>query len=350
MGGRDDVPSSDENPPGMSEVLQWSSRISWRWVFADVFDNAEVAKKRRGRPATVRWKVEGRSFGASCGSLDGLEDKDEMIVTLKSHNLEWVGPRSELVPWTVTTIENTLFAAVTSDPRTWPVLKAPCGSRGDGISLAETPKDVLDVVLADAERVRNEGPAFIDEFRRKRRNRRDPAYVLQEQISSGQRRESLRVYVLIFRGRPLIYKRVEARSAPDVDGDDLRTWFLTNGNSKPGADRRVLPELSPPVADLVSKLLKGLEPEFHERVVAVKQADDDVPFAFGALDLIFDATGRPFLLEVNSAPAAPPEEGLTPSFRSHLLNLAKDIVDTVTALDTRDGGEPPLNSWLRPAT
>jgi len=286
--------------------------------------------------------------------LDGLEDKDELVVTLARAGALDVAPAAVLVPWDASRAEvrettKKLFAkADRANARTWPVLKAPCGSRGDGISLAPTADAVCDVLAADRERAVAEGPAFLEWFRQSRRDRRGPAYVLQEHVDVPVR-ETLRVYVLVFHGRSFVYSRAELRrvasssSGTTTTEKDLRSWFLTNGNCQAGADRRVLQDLrreAPAVSALVStRLLPALSEEFAERAAAEQDDDDDgdVSFAFGALDLIVDAAGQPRLLEVNRAPAAPPDDALSVEFRAHLIGLASDLVRAVTTLEIRRG-------------
>jgi len=299
-------------------------------------------------------------------------------VTLERRGALAATPESVLVPWNATPEEIAVLAkdllrGAGASPASWPVLKAPCGSRGEGISLAASAAAIAEVVGADAARATNEGPAFLEAFRKNRRGRREPAYVVQRQVGAATgRRETSRVYALVFGGRPYLYARAELRAAPlavdddrdrptfrgDDDGglrDDgeLRSWFLTNGNSKAGADRRVVSDLrndAPALFDLASACLRALRGEFHDRRADLS-ADDDVAFAFGAFDFIHDADGRPFLLEVNRAPAAPPDDALAPAFRDHLLRLAADLVDGVTFLD-RDhenygnGSQEPPPNWI----
>ena len=288
-----------------------------------------------------------------------------MVVTLERFGLKEATPNSVLIDWRATVDEIEEVASVLlrsvseSDPRTWPVLKAPCGSRGDGISLVPNADAIFEVVGADKERALREKDSFIESFRDARRGRRGPAYVLQEQIANPLR-ETLRVYVLIVDGEPFVFNRSELRtvsaaSKTTTNSDNLRDWFLTNGNCRPGADRRV-ENLSSEIYDFTKRLLVALKPEFHERRSTLKQQtlrsafkldSVDVSFAFGALDLMLQ-NGRPRLLEVNRAPAAPPDDGLNTDYRAHIIGLAHDIVAGVVAihrLQTTLGSRKQIN-WL----
>mmetsp|Transcript_13882 Transcript_13882/g.18531 ORF Transcript_13882/g.18531 Transcript_13882/m.18531 type:complete len:377 (+) Transcript_13882:30-1160(+) len=333
-------------------VKSWKSRATWDWVFTQVFDcpqgESSIERKIRRMQVTIRWDEGAKSFAADGHGLDGLEDKDEMVVTLAALHLEKLCPRSQLLVWTCTTsnhveqiLERDFFNCLDhNDPTTWPVLKAPCGSRGDGIYLVSSVHDIANILEENAKQAIAQGSDFIQGLKKNRKDQREPAYVLQQQISNqaNESRISIRVYLLITKQNQFIYSIAESRAAPypysPTNAQNNRSWFFTNGNGREDADRNLVNLLQDhSTLSTVFSFISGLDSEFKARMT-LSESDQyessHFSFCFGALDLMHDQrTGQTLLLEVNRAPAAPPEHGLSSAFRTHLINLALSLIHIV---------------------
>lgn len=340
----------------------YCTRTCWEWVFESVFPSgaSKVPQRElvseRSRAVTVAWCDGAATFAANSHALDGCAEKDSLCRTLADCDALGLAPETALIVWTATELEDDarrLFEAVSADPRTHPVLKAPLGSSGDGVVLVESPEATMDIVRDNASRARHENVLL----ERLRVRGYEPCYSLQRQVGDSSRRTSVRVYVLWLDNiGGFLYDTCEARDARSVDGGDLRSWFLTNGNGSDTATRRVLESnLEETKAYLLAaqKFVQALARDFERRTAAASaQTKKRVStFAFAGLDYMPTRDDchpgkkiAPKLLEVNRAPAAPPEEGLVPEFRAHLIALASHLVKMVSSSGEDD------SRWIRVET
>lgn len=108
----------------------------------------------------------------TCWSLDGVDDKDELVRTMQRCRCDHLNlsPPSVLLNWDVTHDEciNVVGEQLptletnTSDPK-FAVLKEPMGSQGQGIYFVKTADEILEIVQDHRKRA-SEDPNFLDDL------------------------------------------------------------------------------------------------------------------------------------------------------------------------------------------
>lgn len=357
VGGPRELPSFRGVPP-----LRPSTRPSPALIRLEIVDDDEKA--------TVRRAVHGTGF-----AFRRLADKDDLVRALARRGRERFAPTpSALVPWDAVdddgewrdgerekVVEAFPFLDENEhdESRSFAVLKAPLGSRGEGIHFVSRVDEVRDVVRTHRERALAEGGDFLDGLRRTKG--RIPDWVLQREVRSlvvaGGRKFHARSHVLVEAdGEVLVYGRHEVRVAksPVVNDDDARPRdaHVTNGAcAADGTERRLLDEMPELVdagvrdllEDFLARLFHGLREEL------ASGASDETPFDVGGgvsvsrfavagVDVMIEERPgsrllEPVLLEVNAHAAAPPEEVLSLAFRDHMVGFVSDLVRTVLRED-----------------
>ncbi|GBG31586.1 Tubulin glycylase 3C [Hondaea fermentalgiana] len=301
-------------------------------------ENCQSAEERK--TPSVTW------FGAGC--FDSLGDKDMLWMVLERLGLERFVPATSVLVWDVDKVDQVLLPATADD---LVVLKPPLGCHGEGIvffetgpsKARETQERILAIISEDAKRARAER-GFLEHLLQ--RKGRLPGWVLQAHIRSmllqGDRKFHLRAYVLADDAKQTLfrYATMEARVAEmaynATDCND-RASHITNGA---GGDRiqrvlvRELPELAA-MQDRLDSFVDELlaDPGFRDAVFnhahrpPERKARFGGRFAIGALDLMIDDTGRPWILEVNArSPGCAPEGTGSAAFQAHMCELAGELL------------------------
>lgn len=285
-------------------------------------------------------------FAAGC--FDGLGDKDNLWIVLEKLGLERFVPQTSVLPWDVSTVEDIVLPESKDN---LVVLKPPLGCHGEGIvfyksdpsSALATKETILATLTVDADRARAER-GFIEHLISLKG--RLPGWVVQAHIKSmllsGDRKFHLRAYICAddLQKTLFMYPTIEVRIAEmayNQDDCNDRAAHITNGA---GGDRirralaREVPELEP-MQDTLCEFIQDLlsEPAFREAVFdpahrpPQREQRFTGRFAVGALDLMIDEDGRPYILEVNArSPGCAPEGTGSPEFQAHMQALAYDLL------------------------
>lgn len=177
------------------------------------------------------------------------------------------------------------------------------------------------------------------------------AEVYPSQLIRDRRKFHIRTYVVILEKLHhedlldiFIFNRHEVRIAglpvDDDESDRDRLSHITNGALSDHTERCLIEDVDELVAiDLKNQMeifvasifVKHLLPDIKRRIsLGTKQEPSSATkFAVAGLDLMITDDNRIYLLEVNSNPAAPPQEMVTPCFREHLTGFLRDLVDLV---------------------
>jgi hypothetical protein len=187
--------------------------------------------------------------------------------------------------------------------------------------------------------------------------------VLQADVSpalliKGRRKFHIRTYVAIIEKTNLpdavqvyIFSRHEVRIAgvPVAENENSRDPIshITNGALSTSTERVLLSEVEELTSRGFPKKLeifvaelfgKHLLPDLTRRVNASAREDEMNgmirKFGVAGLDLMVTEDGRLYLLEVNSNPAAPPENTVKGTFVEHLEGFVRSLVDLVIGRPT----------------
>ena len=241
------------------------------------------------------------------------------------------------------------------------MLKPPMGCQGEGIAFLGSVEECLPLLQEDARRVAEHGTDLWVG--------RTPRWVLQAHIASflvgDDRKMHLRTHLVLIedelsaapsappalssppRFRLYFHRRHEVRmagrAAVEAQPDD-RSAQITNGAGGSSTFRCLLQDvealkgLEETMEQWLQKFLGDMTTLLSEEIAAEGCPPLDAcgsvrirRWAFAALDIMVDESGRLWLLEVNRVPGAPAFDLLdeNPPFRDHLTQMAQDIFQLV---------------------
>eukprot|EP00978_Attheya_sp_CCMP212_P010251 scaffold24666_cov49-Attheya_sp.AAC.3 len=372
--------------------------------------------KLRNHPCTLRVEITDNSESplrmavhGTSAAFDGLEDKDELVRTIQRCRCEElnISPTSILIKWDVTkdecnnvvgsrlpslhdhedTNNNTNTAGTEPDIA---VLKAPLGSRGEGIYFVGSIDEMYEIIEANRDKTYEAGQDFLENIIATKG--RIPSWVLQAEIRpplliTDGRKFHIRTYVVVVEKLyhedmidVYMYNRHEVRIAAErvsdqesIVADSLgltgskqrgRLAHITNGASSELTERVLLQDVEELMAmnmqDKVNTFVaqafgRHFVPDMIRRVARQEQmvqqaaarnaspsssssssaAATPFPtskFAMAGVDLMVTKDGRLYLLEVNNNPAAPPAHLTKDPFADHLVGYMTDLVGLVLGL------------------
>jgi hypothetical protein len=367
--------------------------------------------KLRNHPCTLRVEITDNSESplriavhGTSAAFDGLEDKDELVRTIQRCRCEElnISPTSILIKWDVTKDEcnNVVGSRLPSlhdhednslnnnnNSGTEPdiaVLKAPLGSRGEGIYFVGSIDEMYEIIEANRDKTYEAGQDFLENIIETKG--RIPSWVLQAEIRpplliKDGRKFHIRTYVVVVEKLyhedmidVYMYNRHEVRIAAErvsdqesIVADSLgltgskqrgRLAHITNGSSSELTERVLLQDVDELMAmnmqDKVNTFVaqafgRHFVPDMIRRVARQEQmvqqaariasptSSSAAPFptskfAMAGVDLMVTKEGRLYLLEVNNNPAAPPAHLTKDPFADHLVGYMTDLVGLVLGL------------------
>jgi len=269
------------------------------------------------------------------------------------------------------------------------VLKAALGSQGDGIYFLDSLNEICNILKQHKKRALEE-KGFLESLYNYKG--RIPCWVLQAEIYpplllQEGKKFHLRSYILIIESptnsnedhasdksfsmcKSYVYHHHEVRIASEPVQKETkpadcqneskplpslrnRKAYITNGAGSDSTQRCLLhqtPELKS--LNLGSKLEKFLAklfsidllPEINLQLKKSKSTYLPITkFAIAGVDVMMDANGQLFVLEVNVNPAAPPENVLDKSFHDHLIEFMHSLIQ---ALAFETNNDKDTNSEL----
>ena len=370
---------------------QWLTvRTLWQWVFEEALPDIQrvnfrsLVSVKSGKiqgdfqPTTFRFERRDRTghlhcFWSCSPVCHPLRNKDLLVSALEKCGLQWAAPPSLLLPYKLEHLNSATASCwklpkpiqppiqMTLGLKSPPaegvsflegryVLKPPMGCQGDGIEFIGSPEEALPALQHDANlAIENKASQFIG---------RQPQWVLQSHICShllNERKFHLRTHVVIIEKsveNPLRYavffhQHHELRIAfkeEHLSSFSERAAHITNGAGGSTTHRCLLSDFAEleSLEKVLERWLKIFFSKYQESIeillgddkTVIPQSNEHVsftPWAFVALDLMLDQTGRLWLLEVNQSPGAPSSEVLkgNENFRSHLIQMAKDTFDLI---------------------